>query len=248
MPDENLGDDVALALAALAEIVYERPDYEEIYAAITRTAVEIVPGCDHAAISILAGGGEMTVHAPTSDVARLVDDIEAELREGPCYDAIVEEAFQMDSDLTEGTTWPELGRRVLAETPVRGMLGYRIRIGERKAGALNLFSDTAGAFDETSAKTGALIASFASVALGGASHYAQAKSLREGLLSNREIGKATGLLMAAHSLSAEEAFQVLRRASQDLNLKLGHVAEQVIQGQLDDVRLAALAKKSAPID
>ena len=116
MPDENLGDDVALALAALAEIVYERPDYEEIYAAITRTAVEVVPGCDHAAISILAGGGEMTVHAPTSDVARLVDDIEAELREGPCYDAIVEEAFQMDTDLTEGTTWPELGRRVLAET------------------------------------------------------------------------------------------------------------------------------------
>ncbi|WP_110180780.1 ANTAR domain-containing protein [Nocardioides solisilvae] len=233
---EQIPDDVSRALTALAEIVYDRPDYPDVYAAITRTALEVVPGCHHAAISVLVGGGELTAHGATSPLAQKIDDMEGELREGPCYDAIVEEAFQMESDLTDGCTWPELGRRVLAETPVRGMIGYRIRVGSRKAGALNIFSETPGALDERSASIGAVLAAFASIALGAAAHAQQAGTLREGLVSNRVIGKATGLLMAAHGISDEEAFQVLRRASQELNIKLGSVAQKVLDGQLEQVR------------
>jgi AmiR/NasT family two-component response regulator len=57
---------------------------------------------------------------------------------------------------------------------------------------------------------------------------AAAASLRAGLESNREIGKAVGLMMAFHKINDEEAFQILRKASQDMNVKLIEVARQVV--------------------
>jgi AmiR/NasT family two-component response regulator len=56
-----------------------------------------------------------------------------------------------------------------------------------------------------------------------------AMTLRQGLESNREIGKAVGLLMAFHKITDEEAFEVLRTASQEMNIKLAEVARQVVQ-------------------
>lgn len=56
----------------------------------------------------------------------------------------------------------------------------------------------------------------------------QAETLSQGLASNREIGKAVGLMMALPKIPDTQAFDLLRRASQDMNLKLADVARQVI--------------------
>jgi AmiR/NasT family two-component response regulator len=56
-----------------------------------------------------------------------------------------------------------------------------------------------------------------------------ASSLRRGLLSNREIGKAVGMLMLLHEMSENQAFDLLRRHSQALNIKLADVARAVIE-------------------
>ena len=57
---------------------------------------------------------------------------------------------------------------------------------------------------------------------------ARRETLRDGLQSNREIGKAVGLLMAFHQISDDDAFGMLRKASQDMNIKLADVARQVV--------------------
>jgi len=54
-------------------------------------------------------------------------------------------------------------------------------------------------------------------------------SLKAGLESNREIGKALGLMMAFHKINDVEAFEVIRQASQDMNVKLREVAREVVQ-------------------
>ncbi|MSX05542.1 MAG: ANTAR domain-containing protein, partial [Actinobacteria bacterium] len=51
----------------------------------------------------------------------------------------------------------------------------------------------------------------------------------DGLESNREIGKAIGLIMALHKVSDEEAFALLRKSSQDLNVKIADLASTVVQ-------------------
>ncbi len=43
------------------------------------------------------------------------------------------------------------------------------------------------------------------------------------------IGQAKGILMAEKDISADEAFDILRRASQRMNVKLREVAERITQ-------------------
>jgi GAF domain-containing protein len=211
----------------LAQLIYAGSTFDEIYQHLVDTAPKVVAGCDHASMMLARGDGYETA-AASDDVARHVDALERELGEGPCVDAIDEEAGQVDPDISKHSTWPKLAERVLAETPVRGMAGYRIVIEGRKIGALDLFSDTPGAL-ETGGDEGIVLSAFASIALGSVANRERAESLRRGLESNREVGKAIGLLMAAHGIGSVEAFELLRRASNDMNMKLTEVAREVIQ-------------------
>jgi GAF domain-containing protein len=228
MTDVAALDEAAGAFWDLAQRVYRGESYRGIYDEICRTALAVVPGCDHACITTIGAGQPPELQATTDDIARLVDRLEWETREGPCVDAILSQRFEWDADITRNPTWPRLAGRVLAETPVRGMIGYRIIVGERKIGALNLLSDTPGAFTQEDADMGAILASFASVAVTAASQHEEARSLREGLLSNREIGKAVGLLMATHAISDQDAFERLRQASTQLNIRLAEIARRIV--------------------
>ncbi|EWT01404.1 antitermination regulator [Intrasporangium oryzae NRRL B-24470] len=215
----------------LSALIYAGADATSIHEAVVKTAKSFVDGCDHASL-LLRDHDQFRTAASTDEIARRIDQIEIEVGEGPCVDAIMDEGYQHDVDLTRGNTpWPRFTQRIVAETPVRSAIGYRLLIDGDKVGALNLFSDRPGGLTEASADAGAVIASFASVALMAVRARGEAETLRHGLESNREIGKAVGLLMASHHLTGDEAFDLLRRTSQDLNMKLTHVAAQVVEGQ-----------------
>lgn len=224
-PDTN---DPYQVFQTLARLIYSGSTFEEVYQHLVDMATRIVAGCDHASLMLAQRDGYATA-AASDDIARRIDALERELGEGPCVDAIDEEAGQIDPDITRHSSWPRLAERVLAETPVRGMAGYRIVIEGKKVGALNLFSDTPDALREEGADQGAVLSAFASVALMSVANRDRADSLRRGLESNREVGKAIGLLMAAHHIGSDEAFEVLRKASNDMNMKLTEVAREVIE-------------------
>jgi hypothetical protein len=234
---QNMGDalrsirvdtDTSEVFGRLAEIVYASDDFTEVYQAVTESAPSLVDGCDHASL-MLHWDGRFVTTAASDDVAHTVDGFERELGEGPCLDAIQDNAVYHDGDLADGSPWPRLAERVLAETSVRGMAGFRLRAADGRTGALNLFSDTPGGLTARAVDQGIVLASFITVALVAATERRSASSLRAGLQSNREIGKAVGLMMAFHKISDEEAFAMLRAASQDLNVKLSEVARQVVE-------------------
>lgn len=212
----------------IAALVYASGDAQSIMQRVVEAAVTLIPGCDHATIAMMVKG-RFTTAAASDDVAAMVDGFERELGDGPCVDAIIGESFQADADIEDHCQWPELAQRVLQETPVRGMVGYRLLVEGQKQGALNVFSDTAGALDEASADIGAVLAAFASMALTAALQQQRADQLQAGLASNREIGKAIGLLMATHRVDADAAFQLLRTTSSRMNVKLVQVASRVVE-------------------
>jgi hypothetical protein len=211
----------------LADVVYVSDDFARICESVVRAAPALVEGCDHASLMLRVDGRFVTV-ASSDDIAAQVDAVERELGEGPCLDAIREQTVFHDADLTDGSPWPRLNERVLAETPVRSMAGFRIRTGEQHDGALNLFSDSPGGLTARAVDQGIVLASFVTVALVASTERRAAQTLRSGLLSNREIGKAVGLLMAFHHIGDDEAFAMLRRTSQELNVKLVEVARRVV--------------------
>jgi AmiR/NasT family two-component response regulator len=53
--------------------------------------------------------------------------------------------------------------------------------------------------------------------------------MSQALASRDLIGQAKGILMAREGCSADQAFDMLRRASQRLNQKLRDVAEQIVE-------------------
>ncbi len=220
----------AEAFYSLARVVYASETAEEIYASIIRLAVEVVDGCHHASIMVRKRNGGFETVASTDEVARVIDKLEQLHRQGPCLDAILEDAPQFEDDLSEPHAhWPDFAREVVRHTPVRSAAGFRIIAGEQKVGALNLFSDEVGGIVGRSADQAIILASFASVAVSQLYHREEARTLAQGLESNREIGKAIGLLMAFHKVSDTVAFGMLRKASQDMNIKLAEVAREVVQ-------------------
>ncbi|OBH52990.1 antitermination regulator [Mycobacterium colombiense] len=225
--------DPATVFAALAEIIYQGSDVNQMYAAICVAATLTVRGCDHASLLVRENDRYVTVGA-SDRLAEVIDDLERRAGDGPCIDAIEEETPQIDTDLTTPSLWPKLAAVLVAETPVRGAMGFRLLVDKRKGAALNLFSDTPNMFDAESAGRAAVLAAFASVAINAVNKGEDAASLRRGLMSNREIGKAVGMLMMLHEMSEDDAFDLLRRHSQALNVKLAEVAREVIEhrGQL----------------
>ncbi len=219
--------ETAAVFRALAEVVYAEDDFAAVHEALCAAAGQLVPGCDRASL-MLRDRGRLSTACATDDLAAHVDRLERELGEGPCLDAIEEDGSYVQSSLSDGSRWPRLAERVLAETPVRGMAGFQLRVSDTRVGALNMFADRPHALTEESLHAGMMVAAFASVTLRAAHEREDARTLRHGLESNREIGKAVGLMMAFHKLDDAAAFGLLRRTSQDMNLKIAEVARRVV--------------------
>jgi AmiR/NasT family two-component response regulator len=98
-----------------------------------------------------------------------------------------------------------------------------------RMGALNLYSLTPGALDARDRDLTLVLAAHASTALAATQACEatdlEAAQLREALRSRDVIGQAKGILMERRGITAQEAFDILRRTSQDLNVKLAQVAE-----------------------
>ena len=221
------------AFASLATLVYAGSGSQEVLDAICRTAVEIIPGADHACISTLDKDKQLHTQASSDEIASLMDRLESEAHEGPCVDSIIEDSVQHDADIRHVTKWPRLAELTLSRTPVRGMVGYQLMDGLGSRAAFNVFSDTPGALTQEAVDVGAVLAAFTSVALAAAERQTSAENLRRGLESNREIGKAIGLLMAAHKVGDEEAFHILRNASSRTNTKIAALADKITTSHRD---------------
>ncbi len=175
--------------------------------------------------------------AQTHPAVAELDALQSELGGGPCVDAIAEHETFYAEDLSHEDRWPTFARRAV-EHGMMSLLSFRLFIeesetGERTMGALNLYSRQRAAFDETAREVGVILASHASVALAAAQALAHEKDhvahLDQALASRDVIGQAKGILMERERLSADQAFDLLRRASQHLNIKLRDVADRVAE-------------------
>jgi GAF domain-containing protein len=214
--------------ALIAERLRQGRTVEDTYRAISEAAITLIDGCDHAGIGVL-DRGRFTTAAANDHIVEIIDGLQREAGEGPCLEASVEEMWQLDNDLTQDAQWPALAKLVTQQTPVRSALALPLVHEGRRSGALNLFADRPGVFDEQATETAAILAAFASVAIVAAQQRQRADELQEGLETNREIGAAVGMLMASHNVSADEAFALLSQASQRLNRKLRDLAADMVR-------------------
>jgi hypothetical protein len=208
---------------------------ETVFDAVTALAVGRVPSARACSITTVRHDQFVTA-AATDDVARRADAIQYDLGSGPCIDAIVEQTIYQPKDLGEDDRWPEYGRRVVAELGLHSMLSFRMSVESAGVIAgLNFYADEPDAFDDQDLAEGLLLTTHAAQAVAAAQLRDRSDHLERALASNRDIGTACGVLMAMHKVTREQAFDLLRIASQNTNRKLHEVALDVIETGAVDV-------------
>lgn len=196
---------------------------------ICARSAQLVPGAQDAAISRGRQGRFETVGS-TSELPPQVDQIQYDLRSGPCVDAAVHEEIYRTGELATDQRWPEFGRRASAEHGIRSMLSVRLFLeDDETVAALNLYSRMPDAFDESDQTVALLLATHASMAMASARLHEQVQQLERALQSNRGIGVAVGVLMNQYKVTQAEAFDLLRMASQHGHRKLVDVALDVAE-------------------
>lgn len=105
-------------------------------------------------------------------------------------------------------------------------MGFLLFNEQETFGALNLYSSQPHAFTERSERVGWVFASHAAVAFASARNDAQ---LHEAIETRQEIGEALGIAMERYKLSEQRAFEVLKRLSQNNNVKLRDIARQIVE-------------------
>ena len=197
---------------------------------IVNLAVEHLNACEFAGISLVEGR-RITSPASSNDVPRLVDAIQSELGEGPCIQSIKEHEVIQTGNLPDEERWPRFAARASEETGIRSILALRLFVEEDTMGALNLYSTQPDAFDETDVALASVFAAHAAVAMASTR---REENLERKAASRDVIGRAKGILMARSGVDDDRAFDMLRRASQRLNVKLVDVAERVVDTTADE--------------
>jgi transcriptional regulator with GAF, ATPase, and Fis domain len=224
-------DDLALLFSNLARSLQQQPDPEATLEEVVRAAVELIPGCDEASISVVTGRRQASSRAASGGLPRAVDELQEALGEGPCLDAAYEHESVCVPDMATETRWPRFTAAAL-EAGATGMLSLQLYVEDDNLGALNLYSRTAGAFDEESEHVGLMLAAHAAVAFAAIRKQTR---LNRTVATRQLIGMAQGILIERHKLTADQAFGLLVRVSQHSNKKLRDVADELVQsGRLDD--------------
>ncbi|MBE9376620.1 GAF and ANTAR domain-containing protein [Saccharopolyspora sp. HNM0983] len=224
--DSAVLERVAVGLAGMSRDLLAQDSVQSTLDSIVTHAVQLVDGCEHAGVLLLDRHNRVDSAAVTGDLVRDSDAAQGEAAEGPCFDAAFRKAqsYRIADLEAEADRWPNFAPRA-RELGIASMMGFLLYTEEGDLGALDLYSPEPGAFTRHSELVGWLLASHAAVAFAGARTSAQ---LQAAIATRQEIGEAIGIIMQQHGLSADDAEALLKKISQQRNVKLREIAQTII--------------------
>lgn len=205
--------DAELTMSSTAELIAE-------YACLTTAA-------DECGILFSKSVNAWSTPAATSARVAELHQLQVSLDEGPCLDAIRKESTYICEDTRADARWPAWGPAAAA-LGISSALCIRLESKNRNLGALNLYAEPTGAFGPQDVAIANNFARHASIALSTAF---TEQGMALAIDARTFIGQAQGILMGRYGIGAEQAFEYLRRRSQQEHIKLTDIAHEVIDEQ-----------------
>jgi hypothetical protein len=193
-----------------------------------------------AALSVLAGStGQSTVCA-SDDIAARLDEIQFDLGEGPCWDAMSTRSPVLTPDLggNGSAAWPLFTDAVQNDAVgdgVRAIYAFPLFVGSLDLGAVDLYSSSVTPLESGQVTDATQLASLAAWQV-----------LRRILADNaadeldtptqhnrREVHQATGMILAQLDISAADAALLLRAHAFSSGRTVAEVASDVIERRID---------------
>jgi GAF domain-containing protein len=198
----------------------------------TVDAVHGVFGYGGAGIMFINESGYLCYVAASDEGGRQLEEAQASVGQGPCYESYVYAHEVVSSDVHADDRWPDLRARLSDQ--VRAVAGIPILLSGSPVGTLNVYRNEPVEWDRSDVNAltayGALIAEVLGTALAAQEHSTVADQLQYALDYRVIIERAVGYLMGTHRLDAVTAFDLLRRRARDSRRRVADVAAEVLDG------------------
>jgi GAF domain-containing protein len=198
----------------------------------TVDAVHDVFGYGGAGIMFITESGYLAYVAASDEMGRQLEEAQASVGQGPCYESYVYAREVVSSDVHADSRWPDLRARLSGQ--VRAVAGVPVLLGGSPVGTLNVYRDEPVEWDKSDINAltayGGLIAEVLAAALAAQKQSAVADQLQYALEYRVVIERAVGYLMGTHRLDAVTAFDVLRKRARDSRRRVADVAAEVLDG------------------
>jgi GAF domain-containing protein len=210
--------------------MHQAAGVEETVQAVVDFALQALT-CDYAGVALRAVGGRPEIPAVTAPVVAEIYTFQLSTGDGPLAACMDSRTTVNVPDVTQEARWPRWTKEVL-RLGVHSVLDVPLWTAAGPVGVLGLYSKQTNAFGPDEVAVAHILARHATIALATARREA---NLLVAVDARKLIGQAMGILMERYSLDSDRAFQVLRRYSQDRNVKLHAVAQSLIDSrQLPD--------------
>lgn len=170
--------------------------------------------------------GSETVSA-TDERAERVDEIQFDLGEGPCWDALTTRRPVLEPDFVRSTAWP-LFSRALRYDDIRALFAFPLTFGPLGLGAIDMYSvDAVSLSPEQQQQTRALSDIVSRIIL----HHAVDRSDMPDIVSpysRRLIHQATGMVLAQMKIQADDAYLLLQARAFAENRPMHDIAQDVV--------------------
>jgi GAF domain-containing protein len=226
-----VADDILTVASELAEItrLVEDDNFGSTMQRFVDRIMRTIPGCADAVITVRSSSGVETVHS-SRDLG--FDP----LVPGPIVEAVTFGEPRRLDDVTTDQRWPAFGAQ-LVNAGYRSCLTVPVSTKGDDSAVLTLLSHEEGKFGEAAYDVVLLLTLHAGVAFDNASLYHDSQQLvvqlRAALRTRSLVGRAQGMLMRHFEYDSDQAFEALKRASQNSNTKLRDLAGLLVSAHED---------------
>jgi len=199
-------------------------DEPALVSAVCGEAVRLIDPARHAGVILAVGRRNLEIIATTGPVPQQLDELQQQEGAGPCLAAAKSQEVIRIEDVRTDRRWPPFAVEATA-AGVGSMLCLPLHVDTTTFGTLSLYADTPRAFKDVTESVARVLAVLAAITLSESRGKA---NLQRALATRDLIGQAKGIIMQARRTTADEAFALLVRRSQQTNTKLVEVAEAVV--------------------
>lgn len=194
---------------------------------------------DAGGVLLESSNGALNLAAATSEKMERLEASEMRHSEGPCFEAYRDSKQVVAQDLKATLEqWPHVTQEAM-DMGLHSVYAFPLRLRDDCIGALNLYRENPGPFDDNDIQ---LAQAFADVAAIGILQQRQvleaqtrADQLQGALNTRVVIEQAKGVLAAKTGATPDQAFQALRNHARSSRMNMHKLAVRVVESQSGDL-------------
>jgi transcriptional regulator with GAF, ATPase, and Fis domain len=232
-PEERLVRQAALAerFVTLADTLVDDFDVVEVLDGLMSTCLELLD-VDEAGLLLTDPRGGLQRVASSSEEARLLELLQVQTREGPCFEAVTSGQIIVVHDISlTADRWPTFAERAVSDG-FNSVYAFPMRLREAVVGGLNLFGTTRGTLDEDSRVIAKALADVATIGIlqQRTLHRSSllAENLQRALNTRIVVEQAKGVLSERGHVPMDQTFELLRSYARSHNTKLSELARAIV--------------------